>query len=197
MGKPKQTLPLNGVPMLGRVLKIFRRSNVGRVVVVLGANAAEVRKRVKFADELVVVNPEFAGGMSSSLRLGLKHVGTKANAVIIALGDQPFVLPTTIDKLVETYMKSGARIVVPTYQGARGNPVLFDRGFIPQIARIRGDIGAKQVVQKNAADVLEVEVSDRGVLVDIDTPSDVRMEVRRKKSRAQAARSPGRPSRAS
>ena len=199
MGEPKQILPLNGVPMLGRVLEILRRSNVGKVVVVLGANAVEVRKRVKFADELVVVNPNFPEGMSSSLRLGLKLVGTEADAVIIALGDQPFVLPTTIDKLVEAYEQFGARIVIPTYRGARGNPVLFDRSVFPQIARIRGDIGAKSVVKKNAADVREVEVTDMGVLVDIDTPSDLggMTEVRRKKSRAQAGRSPSRPSRAS
>jgi molybdenum cofactor cytidylyltransferase len=188
MGKPKQTLPLDGVPMLERVLEIFRRSNVDKVVVVLGADAVEVKKRVKFGEELVVVNSGFAEGMSSSLKLGLKHVGREAEAVIIALGDQPFVLPTTIDMLVAAYKGSRARIVVPTYRGARGNPVLFDRGVFPQMATIRGDIGAKSVVQKNAADVLEVEVPDMGVLVDIDTPSDLdrRMKVRRKRSRARA-----------
>jgi len=196
MGRPKQTLRLNGVPMLERVLGTFRKSSVGKVVVVLGANAVEVMKRVKFADEAVVVNPKFAEGMSSSLMLGLEHVGPKADAVIIALGDQPFVLPATIDKLVETYEQSGARIIIPTHRGARGHPVLFARSVFPQIARIRGDKGAKSVVQKNATDVLEVEVPDRGVLVDIDTPSDL-IEVRRRKSRAQARRSPGRPYRAS
>jgi len=185
MGKPKQTLPLNGVPMLEMVLETLRRSSVGRVVVVLGANAAVVRKRVKFADELVVVNPRFAEGMSSSLRLGLEHAGPEADAVIIALGDQPFVRTRTIDKLVEAYERSRAHIVIPTYHGARGNPVLFDRSVFPQIGRIRGDIGAKPVVQRNAGDVLEVEVPDGGVLVDIDTPADL-MEVRRKKSRARA-----------
>jgi len=188
MGKPKQILPLNGVPMLQRVLEILRKSNVGSVVVVLGANAAEVRKRVKFAGESVVVNPRFTEGISSSLRLGLQHVGRGAGAVIIVLGDQPFVLPATIDTLVETYERSGARIVIPTHQGVRGNPVLFDRSVVPQIAKIRGDRGAKSVVQNNAADVLEVEVPDKGVLTDIDTPSDLDrgMEVRRTRIRARA-----------
>jgi len=188
MGKPKQTLLLNGVPMLERVLETFRRSNVGKVVVILGANAVEVRKRVKFADELIVVNPGFAEGMSGSLKLGLEHVRGLADAVIIALGDQPFVLPRTIDMLVTAYEESKARIVIPTYQGARGNPVLFDKSVFPQIARIRGDTGAKSVVEMNAAKVLEVGVPDRGVLIDIDTPSDLdrRIEVRRKRSRARA-----------
>lgn len=199
MGKPKQTVPLNGVPMLEMVLEILHKSNVGRIVVVLGANAAEVRKRIGFADETVVVNPRFAEGMSGSLKLGLRHVGRGADAAIVALGDQPFVLPLTIDALVAAYEESGALIVIPTYHGVRGNPVLFDKSVFPQIARIRGDMGAKSVVQENAADVLEVDVPDEGVLVDIDTPSDLarRMEVRRKKSPARASRSPRHPSRAS
>jgi len=188
MGRPKQTLLLDGVPMLQRVLETFRRSHVGRIVVVLGANEDEVRKLVKFAGELVIVNPRFAEGMSSSLRIGLKRVGREADAVIIALGDQPFVLPGTIDKLVEAYENSRARIVIPTYHGRRGNPVLFDKNAFSRIARIRGDVGAKSVVLKNAADVLEVEVTDRGILVDIDTSSDLRSElqVKRKRIRARA-----------
>jgi molybdenum cofactor cytidylyltransferase len=86
-----------------------------------------------------------------------------------------------------TYEKSRAHIIIPTYQGTRGNPILFDRSVFPQIERIRGDMGAKSVVQKNTADVLEVEVSDRGVLVDFDTPSDLdaRLEIRKKRSRAR------------
>jgi len=188
MGKPKQTLLLHGVPMLEMVLETLRWSKVGRVVVVLGANALEVRKHVKFTSEFVVVNTRFAEGMSSSLKLGLKHVGKDADAVIIVLGDQPFVLPATIDALAAAYEESRARIVVPTHRGTRGNPVLFDRSVFSKIERIRGDRGAKQVVQEYDADVLEVEVSDRGVLVDIDSQSDLdrEMGVRRKRSRAQA-----------
>lgn len=172
MGRPKQTLAIGGVPMLERVLRTLRSSKVGRIVVVLGAHSEEVRKSVEFADEVVVENPKFAEGMSESLRLGIRNVG-EAEAAIIALGDQPFVLPGTVDKIVEAYERTGATIVVPTYLGTRGNPVLFDRSFFPQIEKIRGDIGAKSVVQRNAANVLEVEVDDNGVLVDMDTTSDI------------------------
>ena len=187
MGRPKLTIPQDGVPMLGRVLETLRRSAVGRVIVVLGANAADVRKQVRFEGEVVVVNQRYADGMSGSLRLGLEKVGD-VDAAIFVLGDQPFVLATTIDRLVSEHESSGARIVVPTYQGTRGNPVLFDRSIFPLIARISGDVGARSVVQSRAADVLEVEVADRGVLVDIDTPSDLRREseIRRRRTPAQA-----------
>jgi len=174
--------------MLERVLETLRKAKVGRVVVVLGADASDVRKHVHFAEEVLVVNHRFSQGMSTSLKLGLAHVGREADAAIIVLGDQPFVRPTTIEKMVAAYKEGRARIVIPTFQGARGNPVLFDRSFFPQLNKIRGDVGGKAVVQKNLADVLEVDVRDAGVLADVDTPSDIgrALGVRPERSRARA-----------
>jgi molybdenum cofactor cytidylyltransferase len=172
MGKPKQTLPLKGRPMLEQVLLTYRRAKVDRVVVVLGAEAADVRKNVRFQREKVVINPGYKGGMSSSLRLGLGEVEREAEAVIIALGDQPFVSAETINLLVDAHRASKAPVVVPVYHGARGNPVLFDRTVFSQIKEVRGDVGAKSVVARNRDRVLQVDVEDGGVLWDIDTPSD-------------------------
>jgi molybdenum cofactor cytidylyltransferase len=199
MGRPKQNLPLSGVPILEMTLRTFRRSKVGKVVVILGAHAEEVKKDVKFAGEEVVFNPRFSDGMSSSLRFGLDRLGTEVEAAIVALGDQPFVRSTTIDGIVAAYGKTGAKIVVPTYRGTRGNPVLFDRSVFPLIGRIRGDVGARSVVEQNAADVLELEVPDEGILVDIDTPSDLEgeTEVRSRRNLGRASRPPGHRPRAS
>lgn len=166
--------------MLEGVLKTFRKAKVDRVVVVLGANATEVMKGVRFQREKVVVNPEYGTGMSSSLRMGLGEVERDAEAVIIALGDQPFVSAKTVDLLVEAHRASKAPVVVPVYRGTRGNPVLFDRSVFAQIKRIRGDVGAKSVVASNKGRVLQVEVNDSGVLVDIDTPSDYAQAVSRR-----------------
>lgn len=187
MGRPKQTLDVEGVPMLERVLLTFRRSKVGRVVVVIGAHAEEVRSRVRFADEVIVENPKFDEGMSGSLKLGLRNVG-EADAAFVALGDQPFVRPETVDRMVAAYEKTRACIVIPTYRGTRGNPVLFDRSIFPQIEGIRGDVGAKSVVRRNASEVLEVDVRDIGVLADIDTPSDLAdaVGVRKRRTRGRA-----------
>ena len=187
MGRPKQTLDVEGVPMLERVLLTFRRSKVGRVVVVIGAHAEEVRSRVRFADEVIVENPKFDEGMSGSLKLGLRNVG-EADAAFVALGDQPFVRPETVDRMVTAYEKTRACIVIPTYRGTRGNPVLFDRSIFPQIEGIRGDVGAKSVVRRNASEVLEVDVRDIGVLADIDTPSDLAdaVGVRKRRTRGRA-----------
>ena len=171
MGKPKQTLQLEGWSMLERVLQTLSRTKVDRVVVVLGAHSSAVRGGVKFGREKVVLNPRFKEGMSGSLRLGLAEV-EETDAAIIVLGDQPFVSPGTIDRIIDAYVSSKSPVVVPVYRGRRGNPVLFDRSLFPQIRRIRGDVGAKSVVAGNEDKLLQVDVNDEGILVDIDTPSD-------------------------
>jgi len=171
MGKPKQTLQLEGGPMLERVLQTLRQTKVDMVVVVLGAHASVVRGWVKFGKEKVVVNRRFKAGMSGSLRLGLAEA-EEADAAIVVLGDQPFVSPGTIDRIIDAYVSSRSPVVVPVYHGRRGNPVLFDRSLFPQIRRIRGDVGAKSVVSGNEDKLLQVDVNDEGILVDIDTPSD-------------------------
>jgi len=172
MGESKQTLLLSGKPMLEKVLGIYRRAGVGAIIVVLGARAEEIRGRVNLEKETVVLNRLYRNGMSGSLRLGLRAAEGKADAVIVALADQPFLSPDTIDSMIEVYTRTKAPIVVPVYHGVRGHPVLFDKSVFPEIKRIRGDRGAKSVVERHRDGLKEVPVEDRGVLVDIDTPSD-------------------------
>ncbi|MDA4121466.1 MAG: nucleotidyltransferase family protein [Thaumarchaeota archaeon] len=174
MGRPKQTLPIRGKSMLQKVLEVFRKSRVDGVVVVLGAREREVRNKVEFKDEKVVYNPRYAEGMSGSLKLGLAEAGPWAEAVIVALGDQPYLSPSTVNRLIKAYSDSEAPVVVPVYKGRRGNPVLFDRRTFSQIMSITGDEGAKSVIKQNKNAVLEVTVEDEGVQTDIDTPDDYR-----------------------
>ena len=172
MGRPKLTLSLNGVPLLQKVLDTLHRTEVNEIVVVLGAQAPEVRRRTEFSDEKVVVNRAFAEGMSGSIRVGLRAVEEEAEAVLIVLGDQPLVTAATVDKLIESYRRTKALVVLPVYSGRRGNPVLFDRELFLEIEQVKGDVGAKSVVNKHAGRVVEVPVDDRGVVVDVDTPED-------------------------
>ena len=172
MGKPKMLQRVEGRPMLEKVLEVFRHARVDEVVVVLGADAERIKKGIRFGGERIVLNTEYPSGMSSSLRLGLAAAGPRADAVIIALGDQPFLSPLTVDRLVERYLGEKAPVVVPVHDGVRGNPVLFARSAFPDIMQVRGDVGAKSVVGAYGDRVLEVPVEDGGVLFDIDTPAD-------------------------
>ncbi len=157
------------------------------MVVVLGGGIREIQKKVKFRDEVLVFNAEYRRGMSGSLRMGLKAVGPDAEAALVVLGDQPYVSDATIDALVDAYRASRAKVVAPVFQGHRGNPILFDRSLFRQIMKLRGDRGAKSVVEGNADSLLEVEVDDRGILLDIDTPEDTlgaeRVRARQMRSR--------------
>jgi len=172
MGRPKQTLPVRGKPMLETVLEVFRRTKVDRIVVVLGAHERDVRAKVRFQSEVVVSNPRHAGGMSSSLKVGLEAAGKGADAVIVALADQPLLSAATVDKLIKAYLQSKAPVVAPIYHGVRGNPVLLDRALFPSMMKVKGDIGARAVVEENRDSLFEVPVEDAGVLVDIDTPAE-------------------------
>ena len=190
MGRPKPTLPLEGGLMLEKVLGTLRRSKIDRVVVVLGADKEEVKRKVKFQGETVLFNRRYKLGMGGSLKVGLKAVEQTADAVLVALGDQPFVSPATIDRLVDAYVASRALVIAPLYRGFRGNPILFDKSLFPQIMRISGDRGAKSVVEANRGKLMEVEVEDRGVVFDVDTPTDYEeatrnAPVRRARTRAR------------
>lgn len=166
-GGPKQLALIDGVPVLQHVLRNVRASEV---IVVLGAFADEIRARVPFANERIVINPDFAEGMSTSIQAGLRALPADAPAVLIALGDQPFVSPTTYDALIAAYEKAPA--VVPVYRGRRGNPVVVRRELFPEMMKIRGDVGFRAVLR----DVMELPVDDPGILRDIDSASDVALE---------------------
>jgi molybdenum cofactor cytidylyltransferase len=176
-GKCKQLMPLDGKPLLQHTLERVNESEIDEVVVVLGAFAEEIQKQIQFDKERIVINPDFERGMSTSLQAGLRSIDRSADAVVIALGDQPFVEAKTIDALLDEYRRSRSRIVVPTYNGRRGNPVLIDRSLFERALEIRGDVGFRAVFGKE--DVAEVPVSDSGVIIDIDTMEDIECRMRR------------------
>jgi molybdenum cofactor cytidylyltransferase len=196
-GEPKLLMLLAGRPVLRHVLDAFTRSRLGEVLVVANSVTAETISGIDDGKVRVLINPSPQLGMSASLKLAISAVS--GDAAVIGLGDQPLLLASTIDALVEEYDRSRARIVIPLFGKSRGNPILFDRSLFSQIMEIRGDIGAKSVVARNARLVREVEVSDEGVLLDIDSPADLDAaqrilaeRVRQKRSPAAAARPPHR-----
>ena len=170
MGRPKQEIMLRGRPMLTYAVDSFLASKAGEVLVVIRPGAlwrgpAEAR---------VVVNPRPSDGMSSSLRVGLRSLDPRTEGVLVGLGDKPALLVSTIDALIQASRESHAGIVVPTYRGSRGNPVLFDRALFPRLLRLRGDQGARELVRRDAASVQELAVDDPGVILDVNVQADVR-----------------------
>ncbi|MDV3277086.1 MAG: nucleotidyltransferase family protein [Nitrososphaerales archaeon] len=181
MGSPKQDVLLAGRPILEYVVDAFLSSNLAEVVVVVRSGLTWRRSEGKLR---VIVNPRYLEGLSESVKLGLGTIDARSQAALIGLGDKPLVLPSTVNRIVSAYEESGSKIVIPVHAGTRGNPILFDRKMFPEILRLHGDEGAKRVVELYEEDVLEVKVEDEGILVDVDTPADLKTAERTLASRA-------------
>jgi molybdenum cofactor cytidylyltransferase len=118
-----------------------------------------------------VHNPDFAGGLSTSLRAGIANLPADTDGVVVLLADMPAITATAVDKLIAAFDPD--RIVVATSDGRRGNPVLWPRRFFADLMAVSGDTGGRRIIEADRAAVVEVEVGTPAAL-DIDTPEALR-----------------------
>ena len=168
-GGAKQLAKIGGKPLLEHVLDNLRASTIRDIVVVLGANAEAIRRAVSLDDVSVVVNRNYMRGMSTSIQAGLRAVTT--DAALIVLGDQPYVVPETFSAIVAEYARTRAKLIVPTHNAARGNPVLIDRSLFADMMQLHGDVGGRAIFSKHSPHLFAGE--DSGILRDIDEPGAV------------------------
>src|SRR5687768_15832988 len=121
-GECKQLVRLGDQTVLEHVLEPLRASKIDEIVVVLGAHAGAIQAEVQFEGERVILNPDHASGMSSSIHAGLRALSEDVEAVMIVLGDQPFIQRETLDLLIDASWRHTEAAVVPVYNGLRGNP---------------------------------------------------------------------------
>jgi molybdenum cofactor cytidylyltransferase len=169
MGKPKQLMPLGKTTMVEQTMDNLLSSGVSEVIVVLGHKAEEIMKKIGTSSVKIVVNPSYRQGMGTSIAAGLKFVDSRAQAVMLALADQPFVDSQTLNKLIEEFESHHKGIAIPTYKGRRGHPLIFSLKYKAQLSRLKGDIGGREIIKRHPADVLEVAVDCEGIVTDIDT----------------------------
>jgi molybdenum cofactor cytidylyltransferase len=172
MGGPNKLLcEIDGVPMVARVARRLLASHARPIVAVLGARADEVDDALGPLPVERVRNPDFAAGLSTSLKRGLAALPDDVDGAFVCLGDMPLVAGRHLDRLLAAFNPlEGRAIIVPTRHGKRGNPVLWARRFFPEMAQTGGDVGARHLIGEYAELVAEVEMEDDAVLVDIDTP---------------------------
>ena len=169
MGKPKQLIPLGRTTILEQTIDNSLNSEVNEVIVVLGARAEEAKKTVAARPVKTVVNPNYQQGMSTSIIAGLTMVDSRARAVMLALGDQPFIDSQTLNRLIDEFYNHDKGIAIPTYQGRRGHPVIFSIRYKGELLGLKGDIGGREIIDRYPDDVLEVAVNCEGICIDIDT----------------------------
>jgi molybdenum cofactor cytidylyltransferase len=172
MGGPnKMLVELGGKPLVRIVAEQALASKAQGVIVVTGHQADQVEKalaglKVKFAR-----NPDFAGGIASSVKAGIAAVPEATDGAIICLGDMPLIDAHLIDRLIETFAPDrGNLIVVPVSDGRRGNPVLWSRRFFNELMTLDGDTGARHLIARHGEAVAEVAVEGHAAFLDIDTP---------------------------
>jgi molybdenum cofactor cytidylyltransferase len=172
MGRQKLLLPMPDGRALVRVaVEQVLQAGLDDVVVVLGREADAVAAALGGLPVRTVLNPRYAEGQSTSLRVGLDALRSGTAAVVVALGDQPLPDPGVVRRLVTGFRETGRSIAVPVYLDGRGNPVLFGATVFGELREVTGDQGGRGVVARDPARVAEVPV-DAPMPADVDTPED-------------------------
>lgn len=163
---------IDGRIMVQRAVDAALASQASPVIVVTGHDGARVREALAGRNVIFIDNPDYAAGLSTSLRAGLAGLeGMEVDGAVFLLGDMPLVTPAHIDRLIAAFNPTeGRAICVPSHRGKRGNPVLWASRFFPEMRALDGDQGARGLFREHAEQVCEVDMDDDGVLVDIDTP---------------------------
>ena len=165
----KLLLKFNDKSMVGHLVDQLALSTVDDIIVITGNEAEAVRKsisgKVKFID-----NPDYAEGLSTSVKAGIAALGADVDGVMICLGDMPYILARDYDKLIVAYEEGN--IITPTTGGKIGNPLIFARNFFTDFDEITGDKGARKLLKKYPKNIIEVDLNTEAIFSDIDTPEE-------------------------
>ncbi len=176
LGQPKQLLYLKGEYLLEWVLDACLGSDLDKTFLVLGHQHQKIiqtlNQQLRHPNIEVVVNSDYREGQSQSLRAGLLAAGNAYASVMFLLGDQPMVDSGMINFLLNGFWNSRKDICIPVNQGKRRNPVIFSKNWYDRLLDIKGDIGARKIIEANPQQVLEAKVENRLYFYDIDTEAD-------------------------
>ncbi|MFF1790833.1 NTP transferase domain-containing protein [Kitasatospora sp. NPDC058243] len=172
-GRPKALIRYAGRPLVEHAVAVVRAGGCTDVTVVLGAAGERVRSTAHLPGCRLVANPDWAGGMGSSLRVGLAALAPEVSAVLVMLVDTPGVTAAAVARLLAAH-RAGAELAAAAYAGRRGHPVLIGARYFAQAAAgACGDAGARTLLAAHPDAVTLVECADVAVPDDLDTPADL------------------------
>jgi molybdenum cofactor cytidylyltransferase len=172
MGGPNKLLAeLDGKKLVRIATEQALASKASEVIVVTGHQTELVEQALQGLKVRFVKNPDFAGGIASSVKAGIAAVSEASDGAVVCLGDMPLIDAGLIDRLIDGFAPDrGNLIVVPVSDGRRGNPVLWSRRFFKELMTLDGDVGARHLIARHTEAVAEVPVDGEGAFLDIDTP---------------------------
>jgi molybdenum cofactor cytidylyltransferase len=188
LGRPKQLLPYGDATLLDRVLDAARACAFDQLLCVIGGGAEVVRAGVNLEGVEVVENREFGTGCSSSIAAALGAVDARADLLVLLLGDQPGVTSAAVAALLSR--RGDAPLAACAYEDGRGHPFAFARSTFDELAALHGDKGVWKLLDRRAADVVDVPISGR-IPPDIDTWDDYRAVVAATSADVVASKPPG------
>jgi molybdenum cofactor cytidylyltransferase len=176
MGQPKQLLPFGRGTLVEAALRPFLRApSVARVIVVVGHRADAVVRAVAIDERVTIVeNRRWREGMASSIRAAMRRMPPRTSAILLGLGDQPRVPVAVVERLCAGFgaARPPAQVLIPTFHGRRGHPVLFAGSLLQALLGLDGDQGARGLIRSLGEGVKEVPVQSPGILLDCDTPAE-------------------------
>jgi len=180
MGRPKALLPIEGETFIGRIVGSLKRTQVGKILVVLGHNAGPLAAAIRALPVEILINPNYQLGQLSSLQVAVLTLlpDPDCDGMLVHLVDHPYIDASLVDRMIRQFYESKKDIVVPRCRGKRGHPVLFSRRLFGELLDAPMDQGAKAVVNAHGDATLEIETDDEGIAVDIDTPELYRQHVK-------------------
>jgi molybdenum cofactor cytidylyltransferase len=175
MGTDKALLTYRGRTFLESILAMLREAGIEHVGIVLGHHAEEIRRTVNLAGAEVVINRDYQRGQTSSLQAGLKALDSpELEAIVLCLVDHPAVSAGVVRQLIARFQHSGAPVVIPTFAGQRGHPVLIGRALFEELQHLSPEEGANSIIRKHHDATQLVEVGEHGILHNADSPEDYR-----------------------
>jgi molybdenum cofactor cytidylyltransferase len=152
------TLPFSGV------VDSFLDAGIDDLILVVGDHAERARQELQNKEVTLVVNPEYDDCLSRSLRYGLKMLVPGTRAVMLALGNRPYITPEIVRRLIRAFKTNYSPVIVPSHDQMRGHPVLFDTCLLPELLKAHGSMGGRCVIERHAQEMTRIEIADAGVL---------------------------------
>ena len=170
-GENKLVKKIQGTPLIQLSVKNILNSSVDELILVLGYQKEIIEKLINKNEKIkFVFNKNFESGMASSIKTGLDHLSNNTESFFISLGDMPMVNANIYNQLIKS--KDIKEIIVPTYKGKQGNPVLFSKSMKEKIIEITGDAGAKKILNLNKNKILNIEINNQSIIRGFDTQND-------------------------
>ena len=169
-GENKLTKKFQNIPLVKHAVENILSSNIDELIIILGYQENMIEKiigknkKIKF-----VLNKNFKTGMASSIIVGLQQLSKMTESFFICLGDMPLINSNVYNQLIISKKINNKEIIVPTYKGSQGNPVLFSISMKKQIMNIKGDAGAKKILEKNKDKIFHLETNHQGILKNYNT----------------------------